>query len=114
MVAANKPQHHIPHSGDIPNTVMTTAHSSLQFTPHNYFGSDQSRRTVNQVRIDYADGSATSVRAFGSSNTASGNGTCALSHEPVRANLWTYSGDIVVRKFPFDPNNPYYETEGIV
>lgn len=92
---------------------MTTAHSSLQFTPHNYFSSDQSRRTVNQVRIDYADGSATSVKTFGSSNTASGNSTCPLSHEPVKANLWAYSGDIVVRKFPFDPNNPYYETEGI-
>lgn len=56
--------HHMPHTGDLPNTVFTTAHSGVQFMPLNYLLSDPSRETVNQVRIDYEDGvvSASTLR----------------------------------------------------
>ena len=35
--------HHIPHTGDLPNTVFTTAHTAIQIAPSNYFKYDQSR-----------------------------------------------------------------------
>lgn len=105
------PRPTVPHTGDLPNTVFTTAHSGFQLMPSNYFDMDQSRRTVNMVRIEYEDGAATGVETFGSQQSS---GTCDLSYTPVEPNLWDYKGDVVVRKFPFDPNNPFYETDSIV
>ena len=49
----NLDMHHVPHTGDLPNTVFTTAHSAVQITPSNYFFRDQSRDTVNMVRLDW-------------------------------------------------------------
>lgn len=49
----NLGMHHIPHTGDLPNTVFTTAHSAVQITPSNYFLYDQSRDTVNMIRLEY-------------------------------------------------------------
>ncbi|CAJ2507483.1 Uu.00g086690.m01.CDS01 [Anthostomella pinea] len=105
----NLGMHHVPHTGDLPNTVFTTAHAGVQFMPSNYFDIDQSRRTVNAVRINYADGAATAVDTFGQKDA-----TCAVDFTPVEYDLWGYKGDVVVRKFPYDPNNPYYETDSIV
>jgi primary-amine oxidase len=116
----NLGMHHVPHSGDLPNTVMTTAHSGIQFMPSNYFDMDESRRTVNQVRIGYEDGKTTEVEMFGQFGAAGvgGEGTCEKKctpdFVPVDPDLEGYVGDIVVRKFPFDPNNPYFEVESIV
>jgi primary-amine oxidase len=56
--------HHIPHTGDLPNTVFTTAHSAIQITPSNYFMYDQSRDTVNMIRLDYKR-NQTVVKTFG-------------------------------------------------
>ncbi|KAI0123803.1 membrane copper amine oxidase [Xylariales sp. AK1849] len=105
----NLGMHHVPHTGDLPNTVFTTAHAGIQFMPSNYFDIDQSRRTVNAVRINYSNGTATEVAAFGQQDE-----TCALDFTPVEYDLWDYKGDVVVRKFPYDPNDPYYETDSIV
>ncbi|KAK3690111.1 amine oxidase catalytic domain-containing protein [Podospora appendiculata] len=113
VVWLNLGMHHVPHTGDLPNTVMTTAHAGVQFMPSNYFDIDQSRSTVNMVRINYKDGKATAVETFGQ-DEAKAAGACTPVFTPVELNLWGYTGDIVVRKFPFDPNNPYYGTESIV
>lgn len=102
--------HAVPHTGDLPNTVFTTAHSGVQFMPSNYFTTDQSRNTVNQVRITYSDGTTTAVETFGQKEMPSG---CEIEDAPQAANLWEYTGDVVVRKFPYDPNNPFYETDSI-
>ena len=110
----NLGMHHVPHAGDLPNTVMTTSHSGIQFMPSNYFATDQSRRTVNQVRINYENGTATEVEMFGQFNTASENATCTPSFVPVEPDLGGYTGDLVIWKFPFDPNNPFFNTESIV
>lgn len=111
----NLGMHHLPHTGDLPNTVMTTAHAGVQFMPSNYFEGDESRKTVNQVRINYSDGKATEVETFGQKTKAEDyKGTCKLVFEPVEADLWGYTGDIVVRKFPYDPNNPFFQTGSIV
>ncbi|KAK3989769.1 putative copper amine oxidase [Cladorrhinum sp. PSN332] len=113
----NLGMHHIPHSGDLPNTVMTTAHSGIQFMPSNYFEGDQSRKTVNQIRINYADGAATNVETFGQFDMTKSDGscsaTCKLDFTPVDPAFGRYAGDVVTRKFPFDPNNPYFETQGV-
>ncbi|KAK4186305.1 putative copper amine oxidase [Podospora australis] len=111
----NLGMHHIPHTGDLPNTVMTTAHSGIQFMPSNYFDGDLSRRTVNQVRINYENGTATEIETFGQFKAAEDGscGTCKLDYTPADRKHGDYHGDIVVRKFPFDPNNPYFESESI-
>ncbi|KAL5051698.1 hypothetical protein BDW71DRAFT_202849 [Aspergillus fruticulosus] len=106
VVWLNLGMHHVPHTGDLPNTVFTTAHSSVAFTPLNYLPSDPSRETVNMVRVDYSDGAATAVQTFGQSNE-----TCSVVLHPVEDELWLYQGDLVVRKFPYDPNDPFYETD---
>ncbi|KAK3361962.1 amine oxidase catalytic domain-containing protein [Lasiosphaeria ovina] len=106
----NLGMHHVPHSGDLPNTVMTTAHSGIQFMPSNYFSIDESRKTVNQVRITYDEGKTSDVATFGQGIAT----PCALNFTPAEPDLWGYTGDIVVRKFPFDPNNPFYQTDSIV
>lgn len=106
----NLGMHHVPHTGDLPNTVFTTAHSGIQFMPSNYFTMDQSRQTVNQVRIDYNNGTASLVETFGQKKDQS----CALDFEPSEPDLYGYTGDVVIRKFPYDPNHPFYETDSIV
>lgn len=105
----NLGMHHVPDTGDLPNTVFTTAHSGIHFMPSNYYDIDQSRRTVNQVRINYSNGTAADVEMFGQKAD-----TCELDFTPVEHDLWQYKGDVVVRKFPYDPNDPYYETDSIV
>jgi primary-amine oxidase len=37
-----------------------------------------------------------------------------VEYTPVEEDLWNYKGDVVVRKFPYSPNDPYYETDAIV
>lgn len=108
----NLGMHHVPHTGDLPNTVFTTAHSGIQFMPLNYFDADTGKQTVNMVRINYGGGNISQVESFGQKQ---GDATCgALDYTPVEQNLESYKGDVVIRKFPYDPNDPYYETTGIV
>lgn len=45
--------------------------------PGNYFTGDQSRKTVNQVHINYADGAATNVEAIGESDMSKSDGSCS-------------------------------------
>ena len=101
--------HHIPHTGDLPNTVMTTAHSGLQIMPLNYLVGDPSRETVNMVRINYNDGNVSQIATFGQQEP-----TCSVNMAAIEPNLYDYKGDVVIRKFPYDPNDPYYETDSIV
>lgn len=104
----NLGMHHVPHTGDLPNTVFTAAHSGIQFTPHNYLLGDPSKETVNMVRLAYEGGSA-NVETYGQ-----GEGdTCALEYSPVEGHLEGYIGDVVIRKFPFNPNELFFQTNGI-
>lgn len=50
VVWFNLGMHHVPHTGDLPNTVFTTAQSAVHFMPVNYFEGDVSRRTRQMVR----------------------------------------------------------------
>lgn len=67
---------------------------------------------MNQVRIDYGGGSVSAVETFGQKQTA--GQSCEVDYTAQEADFWDYTGDVVVRKFPYDPNDPYYETDSIV
>ncbi len=51
VLYVNVGSHHLPHSGDLPNTLMHTSASSVMFVPHNFADRDQSRESVQGVRI---------------------------------------------------------------
>jgi primary-amine oxidase len=60
----NLGSHHIPHSGDIPNTLMHTSASSVMFTPFNFHDRDASRRRVQGVKLELGD-EGTKPKYFG-------------------------------------------------
>lgn len=51
VVYFNLGAHHLPHSGDLPNTLMHTSASSVIFIPHNFGDRDASRESVQGVRL---------------------------------------------------------------
>ena len=51
VVYFNLGAHHIPHSGDVPNTLMHTSASSVMFVPHNFMDRDPSRESVQGVKL---------------------------------------------------------------
>ena len=92
--------------GDLPNTVFTTAHSGIQIAPVNYYEGDITRQTRQMVKIEYGEGKAADVKTFGAEQTQ-----CMA--QVAKPSLMDYVGDVVVRKFPYDPNDPYFETDSI-
>jgi primary-amine oxidase len=54
----------VPHSGDIPNTLMHTSASSVMFTPFNFHDSDPTRLSAQGVRITDENGE-TKVEYYG-------------------------------------------------
>ena len=52
VVYFNLGGHHVPHSGDIPNTLMHTSASSVILSPFNFFDHDISIHTRQGVRVD--------------------------------------------------------------
>ncbi|KAF2192177.1 amine oxidase catalytic domain-containing protein [Zopfia rhizophila CBS 207.26] len=67
VVWFNLGMHHIPHTGDLPNTVYSSAHSAIRMEPLNYLESDASRATKQQIRINTGNGNGTGtvVERFG-------------------------------------------------
>ena len=114
--------HHVPHTGDLPNTVragfgvrslmrqvMTTARSSVLISPHNFLLSDPSRASRQQIRIDYNDDDGvTEVHTFGQARRPSTVSVPALDYYALKIN------DVAVRKFPYEPLSPYNDTTSIV
>ena len=96
VVWFNLGMHHLPHTGDLPNTVFTTAHSSVQFMPLNYYLEDISHESVNMVRINYNAGNVSKVKTF-----AQLQPVCSLDLAKQDPDLYSYKGDVVIRKFPY-------------
>ncbi|WVQ72052.1 hypothetical protein IAR50_001596 [Cryptococcus sp. DSM 104548] len=97
--------HHVPNTGDLPNTVSSTAQSGMIITPHNYLYSDPSGQASQQIRIDYNNNATTDVTP----GAMMPLGSMAFDHtwDP-----YTYYGDIAVLKFPYDHDrHPYDDTE---
>ncbi|KAJ4370723.1 hypothetical protein N0V83_005244 [Neocucurbitaria cava] len=62
----NLGMHHMPHTGDLPNTMFTSAHSAMRFEPFNYLEGDPSVASNQQVKVHYSDvGSVDGVEEFG-------------------------------------------------
>jgi len=64
VIFFNLGMHHIPHSGDIPNTLMHTSSSSVMFTPFNFHSRDPSRLSSQGVELDIKEKS-TKPKYFG-------------------------------------------------
>jgi hypothetical protein len=64
VIYFNLGSHHVPHSGDIPNTLMHTSASSVMFTPFNFHDRDPSRHSVQGVRLELG-GERPQPRYFG-------------------------------------------------
>ncbi|KAM0749530.1 copper amine oxidase [Meredithblackwellia eburnea MCA 4105] len=114
VIYFNLGMHHVPHTGDLPNTVHTTAQASLMISPHNYLLNDPSRQSNQMVRVNYnstaaGEGQVTDVLLFGGELPS---GTIDLSSQ--QTSFYDYVGDVAVRKRPYDPLHPYNETESIV
>ncbi|KAL7796312.1 amine oxidase catalytic domain-containing protein [Trichoderma afarasin] len=92
----NLGMHHAPHTGDLPNTVFTTAHSALIIEPLNYLDLDASRATSQQVRLNYKDGKVQSVKTFDSQNV-----TCHIDASQLIPNFWRDTGTTSVLKYLF-------------
>lgn len=90
----NLGMHHVPHSGDLPNTVMSTAQSSVMLTPHNYLPGDPSRQTVQQVEVVFGGKGEKEVRQFGKREPG-----CVASLK--LPGLLDYEGAQSVSKMPF-------------
>ena len=63
----NLGNHHVPHSGDVPNTLQHTSASSVWFVPFNFFDRDVSEKYSQGVQLDLdrAKDGAAAVRYFG-------------------------------------------------
>lgn len=100
--------HHIPNMADLPNTVMTTAVSSMMIAPHNYFPGDLSRRTIHQARLAYNEKSiVTDKKTFGTKQP-----TCAYDMNKAAPDLSTFVGEIQIPKFPWNPSGSLQTNPG--
>ncbi|RFU26755.1 hypothetical protein B7463_g9580, partial [Scytalidium lignicola] len=64
VIYFNLGTHHVPHSGDIPNTLMHISSSSVMFTPFNFHDRDPSRRSVQGVKLGLSQ-RGTEAKYFG-------------------------------------------------
>lgn len=67
VVYFNLGTHHVPHSGDIPNTLMHTSASGVMFVPHNWGNRDVSRESAQGVLLQMGSkaGSGSKVTYYG-------------------------------------------------
>ncbi|KAL9609939.1 MAG: hypothetical protein Q9167_005335 [Letrouitia subvulpina] len=95
----NLGMHHTPDTSDLPNTVFTSAHSSMIIAPQNYLLGDPSRSTIHQTRINFVKGAVTDALTFGTKQP-----TCALDLSVTKPNLETFVGEVYTSKYPYHPD----------
>ncbi|KAJ4002737.1 hypothetical protein NW766_012667 [Fusarium irregulare] len=100
VVWFNLGMHHMPHTGDLPNTVFSTAHSSMLIEPLNYLLGDPSQASSQQVLIKTTDGKP-EITTYGAKNT-----TCPIDLAQLNPDLSNYSNSISVLKYPYDGSKP--------
>ncbi|KAF4996189.1 hypothetical protein FGRMN_4637 [Fusarium graminum] len=104
----NLGMHHLPNTADLPNTVTTTAMSSMAIAPQNYFAGDISRRTTRQVQVSYDKNSiVTDVDTFGTKEP-----TCAFDLRKSAPDLSRFVGEIEIPKFPWNPSGSLQTNPG--
>lgn len=72
VVWFNLGMHHMPHTGDVPNTVFTTAYSAMTIEPFNYNLGDPSMATSQRVLLKSSEEGAQITR-YGAVE-----GTCSI------------------------------------
>ena len=65
VVYFNLGSHHVPHSGDVPNTLMHTSASSVMFVPVNFHDRDPSRVRAQGVKVMMREEGRPNVAYFG-------------------------------------------------
>ncbi|KAL8725316.1 MAG: hypothetical protein Q9181_006455 [Wetmoreana brouardii] len=95
----NLGMHHIPDQSDLPNTVFTSAHSSMIIAPQNYLLGDPSRSTIHQTRINFVNGSVTDALTFGAKQP-----TCSVDLSVTAPNLKSFVGEVYIEKYPYHPD----------
>lgn len=117
--------HHMPHTGDLPNTVFSTAHSAITIEPINYLPGDPSRATTQQVHINSIPGGGNgSVTSFGAKPvTCSVDSVCNShissdrltefladmsqnSQGQLNPKVQVLNGTLAVHKLPYDGTRP--------
>ncbi|OBS29614.1 hypothetical protein FPOA_03550 [Fusarium poae] len=102
VVWFNLGMHHMPHTGDLPNTVFSTAHSAMLIEPFNYNVGDPSQASSQQVLIKVnKEGGKAEVVTHGAKNA-----TCPIDLAQLNPDLSDYSNSISVLKYPFDGSKP--------
>ena len=65
VVYFNLGNHHVPHSGDVPNTLMHTSATSVMFVPMNFHDRDPSRARAQGVKVAMKEGGENNIRYYG-------------------------------------------------
>ncbi|KAM5346287.1 hypothetical protein ACJ41O_009292 [Fusarium nematophilum] len=97
----NLGMHHIPHTGDLPNTVFSTAYSALTIEPLNYLPGDPSRATSQQIRIGSSRNGTANVKTFGAKPAS-----CVPDLAQINPKVNGAGGSIAVHKYPYDGTRP--------
>ncbi|GAA6059733.1 hypothetical protein JCM10212_000261 [Sporobolomyces blumeae] len=108
----NQGMHHVPHTGDLGNTVQTTAQASFVISPHNYLLRDPSRQTKQMIRLNYNSSNDNIVSVVNTFGAEPASGMVNLT--ALQPDYYSYTGDSNIRKFPYDPQHPYNDTISIV
>ncbi|KAI9167809.1 Membrane primary amine oxidase [Paramyrothecium foliicola] len=90
----NLGMHHVPHTGDLPNTVYTTAQAGIAISPHNYLLGDPSRATSHSVYVDLTKEPAVESSYGGE------QATCAYDMSKLYPDLSDYVMGETLRKWP--------------
>ncbi|KAL2211162.1 amine oxidase catalytic domain-containing protein [Sarocladium strictum] len=100
VVWFNLGMHHMPHTGDLPNTVFSTAHSAITIEPFNYNLGDPSQASTQQVLIKTTD-KGPEITRYGAQEA-----TCPIDLAQLNPDLSSYSNTVSVLKYPFDGSKP--------
>ncbi|KAL8952143.1 MAG: hypothetical protein Q9222_001920 [Ikaeria aurantiellina] len=114
VIYFNLGMHHVPDTSDLPNTVFTSAQSSMIVAPQNYLLGDPSRGTIHQTRINVVNGSVTDALTFGVKNP-----TCSIDLSDTAPDVESFIGEVYVEKYPYLPDaqmlgNPGAGLEGSI
>ncbi|KAK7963812.1 membrane primary amine oxidase [Apiospora saccharicola] len=111
----NLGMHHIPHTGDLPNTgastnieirsVFSTAHTAMLIEPFNYLPGSPHRATKQMVQLKSNNGS-TAITRYGATPA-----NCAVDSNRPQSQLnpkpdENWSATIAIRKNPYDGSQP--------
>jgi primary-amine oxidase len=83
--------HHMPHTGDLPNTVFSTAHSAMTIEPFNYLVGDPSQASSQQVLIKTKKDGKAEIVTYGAKNA-----TCPIDLVCTVSSLYLYNANMPI------------------